>query len=876
MRPLPGVEDIRRRLGYAAPPTSRPLRPAAPTAEPTAGEPMQPVPARPPDPLRAPASGVADVAARHPVVAVAVLLSVVTAAFSQLWTRGALVIDGPGNALYLRLSTGYVGAIGRVPYWFPEMWAGAPPWALAPSFPATVLIPLASVIGADVAIKVGILVLQVAGGVGTYVLARSLWGRTPACLVAAIVYTLHPLVIAHGALAGSEPATGVVAAIPWLIWSMRRGLRGDGPGFLVFAGVAAAFAVLHQAELAYALALLCLLLVLGELRRSYSGHSPTTAGKLLGRAGVVVGIALGLVAHWLVPFVAIGRWFALTPPELVRGELFFNGSAALVSREIGVFFQRSAGLHDTVSFQTIGLLPQFFYLSWVCVVLSLVTLVLVARRAGEPALATVLLVALFGVWMSTGSVPLASSGPALRGQWWALAPVGVAAGLAVGGYLRRMHLGKTHRYVLVVAVSMLAAFPFVTPFVNLQAVVPLLASLRFPRFYVVTPLGLALGAAYPITYLSRWAAEHRPDRRAVWTGALTAAVMVAFAIDVFPYNTFYRLHPPPAVGVYERVAAQLAADGGDARVNTAYLDPRTVTELLESGRHTSVGWPHPISGVHLWRLTGETYVAPSGYREAAYGLSSTGYLAVERTNNTGTSRETLTDVLLIPNPRTLPMVRTYEQVVVVKDATVSPLLATSLAARNVGVISGPESTTRRFGDLPTAVVPSPSPCDPDSVPGLGPLSGEVAVACGLDAWVGAFFAGVSLEPLVSQELGAVHESLTNGLRGVALWLDGLADRAELSLYEVGADGRTLGPELSRGQAVGIDEYGLTTFSFDPIADSVGRRFAFVIRCGECLPDLRTNLLTGPTRGERPANLIIDGQLIPGQQAAFVPIYDRLP
>ena len=870
MRPLPRVEDLRRRLGYATQPVARPAaRPTAPPPEPAPPSGPSDEPSEPPPLLQ-------RLVARHPVATVTTVLSVVMAAFSQLWTRGALVIDGPGNALYLRLATGYADAIGRVPYWFPEMWAGAPPWALAPSFPAIILVPVALVTGADVAIKVGILVLQVAGGVGTYMLARSLWGRTPACAVAAFVYMLHPLAIAHGALGGSEPAAGVVAAIPWLIWSMRKGLRGDGTGYLLVAGLTAAFAVLHQAELAYALAILCFLLVLGELRRSYSGHSPTAAAQLMKRAGVVVAVALGAVAHWLVPFLAIGRSFVLSPPELVRGELFFNGSAAIVSREIGVFFHRSSGLHGTMSFQTPGLLPEFFYLSLVCVVLSLVTLVLVARREGEPALATVLLVALFGVWLSTGSVSLASSGPALRGQWLALAPVGAAAGLAVGGYLRRMHLGKTHRIVLAVAAALLVAFPFVTPFVSLQAIVPLLATLRFPRFYVVAPLGLALGAAYPITFVSRWAADHRPRSPLLRSSALAAAVVVAFAIDVLPYNSFYRIHPPPSNGAYDRLAEELTAAGDNSRVNASYLDPRTVTKLLETGRQTSVGWPHPMSGLHLWRLTGETYVAPSGYREAALGLSATGYLALEQTTATGTPDEAVSDVLLIRNPRTLPLVRTYEQAVVVQDANLSPLLAASLAARNVGVVNGPEPTTRRLGGMPTAAVSTASPCDADSVPALGPLSGELALACAVDPWLGAFFAGVSFEPLRGQEVGGVHLALTNGLRGLAIWLDGLADRAELAVYEVGADGLALGPELSRGQAVGIDEYGLTTFTFDPIADSAGRRFAFVLTCGACVPDLRTSVIAGPTRPGDPGNLVVDGRLYQDQQIAVVPIYDRLP
>jgi hypothetical protein len=810
------------------------------------------------------------------VLSTAALLTGVVAAFSQLWTRGALVIDGPGNALYLRLASSYIGAIGRVPYWLPEMFAGAPPWALAPSFPAMLLVPLTSLTGADVATKVAILFFQVLGGVGTYVLARSLWGRTSAATVAAVVYTLHPLLIAHGALAGSEPAAGVVAAVPWLVWSLRRGLRGDGPGYLVVAGLVAAFAVLHQAELAYALVLLCALLMFGELRRSYAGQSPTSGRQLLRRATVVVGVAVGIVAHWLAPFLALGKWFVLTPPELVRGELYFDGSAAQVSREIGVFLHRSGGLHGTMSFQTPGLLPEFFYLGWVCVVLTLLTLLLVARREGEPALATVILVGLFGVWMSTGSVPLAASGPALRHEWPALAAVGLAVGLAVGGYLRRMQLGRAHTPFLVGAIAVVACFPFVAPFVGLQSVVPLLASLRFPRFYVVAPLGLALGTAYPVTYLSRWAATHRPSSRRVWASAASVAVLAAFAVDISPYASFYRVHPPPSNGAFDRMNAELAKSAGDGRVNPSYIDPRVVTKLLASGRQSSMGWPHPVAGIHLWRLTGEAYVAPYGYREAAFGLSSTAFLAVEHTKDTGTPDESVEEIQLVPNPRTLPLVRTYDQVVVIEDPGLSPLVATALAARNVGVVTGDESVAGRFAGMPVASVPTASPCQAGIFPDLGPLAGEVATACGLDPWIGAFFAGATVRPLKIQDLGAVHQSLTNGLRGMAVWLDGPADRVELTLYELSDDGRTLGAELARSQAVGTDENGLTAFTFDVIRESAGRRYGFVLRCSACAPGLRTNAVTGRIRDGEVGNLIIGDSLYRDQQLAFVPIYDRLP
>ncbi|HEX7276479.1 MAG TPA: hypothetical protein VF244_03830, partial [Acidimicrobiales bacterium] len=334
-RRIPGVADIRRRLGYA----TQPAPPAPPRAEPDDERPPPAVDDAPPvASLRRP--GIGGFLVRHPLVSVTALLTAVLAAFSGLWTQGALLIDGPGIALYVRLATDYVQAIGRVPYWVPEMWSGAPVWALAPSLPAMLLVPVASVFGPAVAVKAAIVAFQVIGGVGAYVLARSIWGRSPANLVAALVYTLHPFVISHGALAGAETASGVLAALPWLVWSLRLGLRGEGTRYVVAAGFLAGFSVIHQAELAYGLLILCVLLVVAEAGRLRSLESSVPVRRVLGRAAGVGGLALALAAHWLLPFAALGKWFVLSPPELVKGELY-NGIGASVGREIGIFFSRT-------------------------------------------------------------------------------------------------------------------------------------------------------------------------------------------------------------------------------------------------------------------------------------------------------------------------------------------------------------------------------------------------------------------------------------------------------------------------------------------------------------------------------------------------------
>jgi hypothetical protein len=135
-------------------------------------------------------------------------------AFSGSWAGGALVLDGPGISLYVRMALDHLGADRAVPYWLPDLWAGAPIWAVTPTLPIFLLLPLATALGPDLAVKLGVLGLQVFGACGAYVLARSLWRDTGAAVIAGVLFALQPLVLSHGALAGSQPTVGVMAAAP--------------------------------------------------------------------------------------------------------------------------------------------------------------------------------------------------------------------------------------------------------------------------------------------------------------------------------------------------------------------------------------------------------------------------------------------------------------------------------------------------------------------------------------------------------------------------------------------------------------------------------------------------------------------------------------
>src|SRR5436305_12520728 len=57
-----------------------------------------------------------------------VALAAAVLGYAGAWTRGALLIDGPGIAVYVRLVLDHLSAHGRVSYWLPEMWVGTPVW----------------------------------------------------------------------------------------------------------------------------------------------------------------------------------------------------------------------------------------------------------------------------------------------------------------------------------------------------------------------------------------------------------------------------------------------------------------------------------------------------------------------------------------------------------------------------------------------------------------------------------------------------------------------------------------------------------------------------------------------------------------------------
>jgi hypothetical protein len=799
-------------------------------------------------------------------------LALAVGAFTRMWANGDLLLDGNGVSLFVRLALDHWEGLG-VPYWLPDMWAGSPAWSLAPSFPILMLVPLAAVVGPDSAVKLVSVGAQVLGAWGAFILVRSLWRRTPPAVVAGLVYGLHPLFASH-ALFGHETSLMVMAATPWLVWSLRLALHGAGARYVAMAGLVVGFAVLQQAEHVYALAILCGSLLAVELARArFTGTGPRGVKGVLFRAAVVVAIGLGIVAHWLLPFVTNHANFVLTTPDSVRAVLV-EGIAGKLGREMGLFLARASEVDGRIGFDR-NLLRGNFYLSWLALALSLVTLPFLGRHDRDGALTAVLFSSAVGVWMSTAAVPLASSGPAARRQLLPFIVVGILAGLLVGSFIRRLRLGRAATVGGVVTAGLLVALPYFAPFVALQRVIPFLASIRFPRFYHVAALGVSLGSAYALVLLQRWAERRKPRLAPLLTVAAGLAVVGAFLVDVHPYRTYYEVGPPSRESAYETLSADLAAVGTNDRVAIgSFGDPDAVNHLLETGRDVATGWPHPLAGRELWRLNGESFFGPPGYRDAALALSGTSQLVEERFIVPEVGGPVVGEARLVPNPSVLPMVRAYDQAVVVGDADFAPVLAAALAQRNVGVVTGGEDVARRLGPSVRAVLGGDEPCAPTAVGEVGVVAGEVATACSVNGWIGVY-AGLGVVSTKDQP-GAVFESPANGLRGVGVWLDRPPHPTVLTLRELASGGRSLGREIASVFTSGFEQNGIASFTFDPIPDSAGKRYAFELSCPTCTGKDGFPKLAISQADRVPANLLKNRNRVEDKLADFSLLYDRMP
>ncbi|MDQ6927442.1 MAG: hypothetical protein M3159_02120 [Actinomycetota bacterium] len=792
-----------------------------------------------------------------------------------------MVLDGQGQTLWVRLALDHWWANGRVPYWVGEMWAGTPAWGLAPTFPVLNILPLAALVGPEGAVRVAGIAAQIIGAWGALTLAQALWKNWTAALFAGLVYGLHPIVVSHLALFGHQPSVAVMAATPWLVLTLREALRGRGRRWIALSGLLAGFCILEQAEHVYGLLLLAGCLGVMELVAARRDGGSPAVRALLGRATAVGALAVGMVAYWLLPLSRLKGAFILTPPRLARYTLTSDIGGRL-GRDPEFFLHRATGVDRVVTFSTADVFHSgAFYLGWVCLALTVITIVAVARRRDCGTLSAILLASAIALWTSSGGVAFAASSLA-NGNAIPFIILGAVCGLLIGGFIRHLQLGHIGMVAGLGAAALLVGVPYVAPFLGLQDYVPLLVNARFPRLYPIAVLGLALGAAYPLTLVKAWVAEYRPSLSRILPPAIAVAMSLAFVIDVAPYRHFYETHPPDPTAGYEQASAVLAASGDQSRVGGT-IDPRVVEALLQTGRDQSTGWPHPVASPEIWHLSFESlFASPPGFRDSAFGLSSTGYYvldpAADPVKGTGLNAPTKIDqVSLQRNPKVLPIVRTYDNAVVADDKLLAPDLAVDLSQRGISVVTGGASAVAALGNMVRARVPLPNACSapraeqPTNRAADELLSDEVASACAMHSWVGEII-NIGTVGLASGT-GGIFTDERGDLQGVSVWFDRAAGPTDLVLRELGPDGRSLGRIVARSRSTSLDENEMAFFPIERGATSPGKKYAFLLNCTECTPATEPRMAEATaTRGV--GDLVVNGELRQDRVASFGLAYER--
>jgi hypothetical protein len=147
------------------------------------------------------------------------------------------------------------------------------------------------------------------------------------------------------------------------------------------------------------------------------------------------------------------------------------------------------------------------------------------------------------------------------------------------------------------------------------------------------------------------------------------------------------------------------------------------------------------------------------------------------------------------------------------------------------------------------------------------------MACALHGWIGVR-SGLDAAA-VGPGVGGAFRSTVGGLRGVSVWLDRAPGQTELVLNELGPDGVSVGRELRRARASDIDERGMVRFLFDPIVESAGQRYLFMLSCGRCPPDEETRMFF--SRQPRGRGGLVTGERVDaGATPASAPVYEELP
>ena len=206
-------------------------------------------------------------------------------------------------------------------------------------------------------------------------------------------------------------------------------------------------------------------------------------------------------------------------------------------------------------------------------------------------------------------------------------------------------------------------------------------------------------------------------------------MLVAFLVDVWPAASFYRVDRRSTES-YQSIPPQLRRAQASGRAATpAYPDSRLTAALIDDGWDLSTGWPHPVAGKQLWRLTAGSWSAPLWFRDSRWGWRARrSSSCLRRTRRSPRSRCGTCSRCRWP--------AVYDQMLYVEDADLATDLAVDLAGRHVNVVTGRPPD----GALPDGITSlgflAGDPCERLSERGIDPaVTDVVGRACSPAPWL---------------------------------------------------------------------------------------------------------------------------------------------
>ena len=198
---------------------------------------------------------------------------------------------------------------GHVPAWDSRGFGGRPLYSNPQSGVFYPPVWIAWVSGAPAALGWITVAHLIWGGIGIYVLVRSLNVGPLGATLAAATYQASPLLLAH-TFEGHYPHVWAACWYPWAFWTYRRLRSGDLRRGLFLAPILAATLVVGHPQEALLLSLTLMVWTLADVVKSWRDGESRRGALRMTRWLTVLIMAAGIAAVHLVPEVTARAWLA--------------------------------------------------------------------------------------------------------------------------------------------------------------------------------------------------------------------------------------------------------------------------------------------------------------------------------------------------------------------------------------------------------------------------------------------------------------------------------------------------------------------------------------------------------------------------------------